>query len=174
MSSGRERLAAPTWFGQEIKPRTSTSEQKCNETPKIKRGRSERTLSLHFISISSESGQTAVALSDGWREPLCSLPRLSESPVQTERIDENRSISPPFQGPAKCSFCLRLLSRGAERADCQGAHLGPSFGKRGGLNFQNAATSLALTSCAIINHIADELVNVYCTIGTFVTKQHLC
>lgn len=102
--------------------------KKFNATTKIKRGQSERTLlrPLHFIAISSESGQAAVALSSDWRGPLCSLAGLSESPRETESIDENRSISPPFHGLAKCSFCLGLLSRGAEQADCQGPHLGAS------------------------------------------------
>lgn len=73
---------------------------------------------------------------------------------------------------------MQLLLTAAESRCRAGRLPGGTFGtelqEKGGLNFQTAASSLALTSRAIINHIADELVNVYCTIGTFVTKQHLC
>lgn len=67
-------------------------------------------------------------IGDEWPEPFCSLPGLLESPGEAKRIGKNKSIIPPIQGPAKCSFCLQLMARGGDRADCQGAHLGPSSG----------------------------------------------
>lgn len=63
----------------------------------------------------ARAGPAAVALGDGRREAFRGL----NVSMKADRL------FPLIQGPAKCSFCLRLLSRGRGRADCQGPHLGP-------------------------------------------------